>query len=55
MLFIPYKFDLKLSRIPFLTILVCLVCVGIYSQKYANASEFEKRSLYYCSANLSTI
>lgn len=55
MLFIPYKFDLQLSRFPFLTILVCLVCVGIYTQQYVNANEFEKRSLYYCAAKLSTI
>ena len=55
MLFIPYKFDLNLSRIPYLTIGVCLVCIGVYSQQYVNAGEFEKRSYYYCAANLSTV
>jgi membrane associated rhomboid family serine protease len=55
MLFIPYKFELRLSRIPFLTILVCLLCTGVYSQQYLNESEFEKRSIYYCAANLSTV
>lgn len=55
MLFIPYKFDLNLSRVPYLTIIVCLVCIGVYSQQYVNAGEFEKRSYYYCAANLSTV
>ena len=55
MLFIPYKFDLSLSKVPYLTILVCLLCIGIYSQQYVNAGEFEKRSFYYCAANLSTV
>jgi len=55
MLFIPYKFDLNLAKIPYLTILVCLLCIGIYTQQYLNEGEFEKRSVYYCNANLSTI
>ena len=55
MLFIPYKFDLSLSKVPYLTILVCLVCIGVYTQQYLNEGEFEKRSLYYCAANLSTV
>lgn len=55
MLFIPYKFDLSLTRIPYLTILVCLVCTGIYAQQYRNEVEFERKSIYYCSRGLSTI
>lgn len=55
MLFIPYKFDLNLSKVPYLTIVVCLLCVGIFTQQYLNTSEFQKRSLYYCTANLSTV
>jgi len=55
MLFIPYKFDLNLSRIPYLTIIVCLICIGVYSQQYVNAGEFEKRSYFYCAAKLSTV
>jgi membrane associated rhomboid family serine protease len=55
MLFIPYKFDLSLSRVPYLTILVCLICIGVYSQQYANAGDFEKRSFYYCTGSLSTV
>ena len=55
MLFIPYKFDLSLSKVPYLTILVCLLCIGIYSQQHVNAGEFEKKSYYHCAANLSTV
>jgi len=55
MLFIPYKFDLNLKKVPYLTILVCLLCIGVYTQQYLNEGEFEKRSVYYCNANLSTI
>lgn len=55
MLFIPYKFDLSLNRIPFVTILVCLVCIGIYSKQYANEADFQKRTIYYCSTALSNI
>jgi membrane associated rhomboid family serine protease len=55
MLFIPYKFDLNLAKVPYLTILVCLLCIGIYSQQYMNENEFEKRSVYYCNAKLSNV
>jgi membrane associated rhomboid family serine protease len=55
MLFIPYKFDLSLNRIPYLTILICLVCIGVYWQQYANESDFQKQSIYYCSASLSNV
>ena len=55
MLFIPYKFDLSLKRIPWLTIFVCIVCVAVYSQQYANEADFQKRSLLYCSTGLSNV
>jgi membrane associated rhomboid family serine protease len=55
MLFIPYKFDLSLSKVPYLTILVCIVCIGVYTQQYLNEVEFEKKSLNYCAANLSSV
>lgn len=55
MLFIPYKFDLGLNRIPYLTILICLVCTGIYTQQYRNELEFERKSMGYCSRTLTTV
>jgi len=55
MLFIPYKFDLSLGRIPYLTVLICLICTGIYAQQYRNEAEFERKSIGYCSRSLTTV
>jgi len=30
MLFFPYKLDLNLHRFPFITLLVCLICIAVY-------------------------
>lgn len=54
MLFIPFKFDLSLSKIPYVTIVVCLICIGVYSQQFANELEFQQRSYDYCARPLST-
>jgi len=35
--------------------LICLVCIGIYSQQFANESKFQKQSMYYCSTSLSNV
>lgn len=48
MLFFPYKFDLSLTRIPFLTILVSLVCLGVYAKQYANEAEFAEKTHWFC-------
>jgi len=55
MLFIPYKFDLGLARVPWLTILICIVCTGIYTQQYRNEIDFEKKSMMYCSRGLTNV
>ena len=55
MLFIPYKFDLSLTRIPWLTILICIVCTGIYTQQYRNEIDFERKSMMYCSRGLTNV
>ena len=55
MLFIPFKFDLGLAKIPYLTILVCMLCIGVYTQQYINEGQFEKRSVYYCAMKLSNV
>jgi len=36
MIFLPYKADLKLSRIPIVTVLISLLCIGIYYQQEKN-------------------
>ena len=55
MLFFPYKFDLSLNKIPFLTILVSLICVGIYSKQYANEAEFTEKTEWFCSKSRSHV
>ena len=55
MLFFPYKFDLGLKKIPFLTILVCLVCIAIYSKQFANESEFSEKTHWFCSKDRSHV
>ncbi len=49
MLFFPYRADIKLSRIPFLTILVCIACVFIYWQQVKNEQDLYEYSQYFCS------
>jgi membrane associated rhomboid family serine protease len=55
MLFIPYKFDLDLAKVPWLTILICIVCTGIYAQQYRNEIDFERKSMMYCSRGLTNV
>ena len=54
MLFIPFRYDLNLSKLPVLTIVVCLVCIGVYSQQFANELEFHEESLNYCSQSMTS-
>ena len=55
MLFFPYKFDLNLKRVPFLTILVAVLCLGIYTAQHANESEFAEKTLQFCGKNRSHV
>lgn len=55
MLFVPYKFDLDLKRVPFLTIFVALLCLGIYTKQYANEAEFAEKTEWFCAKNRSHV
>lgn len=55
MLFFPYKFDLALKRVPFLTIFICLVCVAIYTKQFLNESEFVEKTRWFCTKSRSHI
>lgn len=55
MLLFPYRFDLALRRVPFLTIFVCLLCIGIYTKQYLNESEFTEKTHWFCSTSRSHI
>ena len=55
MLFFPYKFDLSLKQIPFLTILVSLICLGVYTKQYANESEYAEKTQWFCAKNRTNV
>ena len=55
MLFFPFKFDRPLDRLPFVTILVCLVCLVIYGIQYANEQKFVTNTERFCNVERSNM
>ncbi|MDR3388271.1 MAG: rhomboid family intramembrane serine protease [Rudaea sp.] len=59
MLFFPYKLDISLYRLPYLTVLVCLVCLTTFLSQQRSASAFARNLTIYCTqetdANLHAI
>jgi len=59
MLFFPYKLDINLYRIPFITILVCLICLATFLSQVKSATAFDRNLQGYCgqetNANLHAI
>ncbi len=48
MLFIPFKVDLNLHRLPILTILISLACIAIYVQQQGSYKAIEKSVVNFC-------
>lgn len=48
MVFIPYKLDVSLYRIPFLTIVVCLISLAIFQSQQRSNTTFANRAMAYC-------
>jgi membrane associated rhomboid family serine protease len=48
MLFFPYKLDINLYRIPFLTLLVCIVCVATFASQIRSSVAFDRNLQAYC-------
>lgn len=48
MLFLPFKFDMELYRLPVLTILVCIVCLVVYGAQHANEREYITKTDHFC-------
>jgi len=46
---IPYKADLDLQKIPFVTLLIIIVCVYIYFLQEQNETKFVEQTQQYCS------
>jgi membrane associated rhomboid family serine protease len=59
MLFFPYKLAINLYRLPYLTVLVCLVCLTTFLSQQKSASAFGRNLNAYCTqetdANLHAI
>jgi len=51
MLFFPYKLDIALYRIPFLTILVCLVCIATFASQVRSSAAFDRNLQTFCSTD----
>lgn len=48
MLFIPYKVDLDLHRIPLLTIIVSIACIAVFMQQQSSYQKIEKSIVSFC-------
>lgn len=52
MWFFPYRLDVSLYRIPFLTIVVCLACLATFLLQVKSSRLFESNLTSYCSGEL---
>lgn len=48
MLFIPFRADLNLFRVPFITIAVCILCLLIYNNQFQNERKVLKSGTSFC-------
>ena len=48
MFFFPYRADINLYKIPLLTILISLLCIGIYIAQYRNEVEVYDKAVAFC-------
>jgi len=54
-MFLPVKADFHLPRFPWLTAIVCVVCLGIYMKQVSDWQEFETAVNAFCSSDRSNI
>ena len=54
-MFLPIKADFNLPRFPLLTVLVCLVCVGVFTKQQSDWQDFGVALERYCNASRSHI
>ncbi len=54
-MFLPIKADFHLPRFPLLTVLVCLVCVGVFTKQQSDWQDFGVALGRYCNASRSHI
>lgn len=49
MIFVPYKLDVSLYRVPVLTLLVCLISLAVFMSQQKSDVGFERKVTTYCS------
>jgi len=54
-MFLPVRADFPLTRFPVLTVLVCLMCLGVYLKQESDWSNFEHQIERYCDGERSRI
>ncbi|MDH3620096.1 MAG: rhomboid family intramembrane serine protease [Gammaproteobacteria bacterium] len=54
-MFLPIKADFGLPRLPVLTILICLICMGVFLKQQSDWNEFDTAVDRYCNASRSHI
>ena len=50
-MFLPVKADFALPRVPILTILVCLVCIGVFLKQQSDWRDFGMAIDRFCSSS----
>jgi len=53
MFFFPYRIDASKTGVPFLTILICLLCIFVYWQQYSIDKRYFQSIESFCTQNLS--
>lgn len=53
MFFLPYRLDANRNRIPFVTLLICLLCVFVYWQQYSADKQYFQSIERFCLQDLS--
>ncbi len=48
MFFFPYRADINLYKIPLITILLSLLCIGVYIAQYRNEVEVHNKAVAFC-------
>ena len=48
MFFFPFRVDLNFNRVPFVTIIICFICIFVFLNQQASFNQIEKSSYEYC-------
>jgi membrane associated rhomboid family serine protease len=50
--FLPYKLDSQLNKIPYITLVICIVCIVIYWNQYRIDGRYYEAIQAYCNTNI---